>query len=156
MKTSNKLAIIAIVILIALPALSLYINRVSSRAYCSELHTVVDSLQSDTITVLQYRSPKASPGLLYVAPARKKQNTSIVFNVQPEVSVSGDTLIITSTDNSAIYQGSVRLRNLREARFNETVRTFPTPHKAQSDSLKPDSIKPDTIRIYHQFRFDKR
>lgn len=155
MKTSNKLALTALVIFIAFPAASLYLNRVAGQAYSSEILSIVDSLLSDSITVLQYRSPKASPGLLYVAPARKTQHTSIVLNVQPKVNIAGDTLIITSTDNSAVYQGSVRLRNLREARFNETVRTFPTAPKAQPDSLPRDTVATDSIKTQLEIQHAK-
>lgn len=147
MKTSNKLALIALVILILLPAASFYLNYAYGRAYAQSILAVIDSMQTDTITVLQYRSPKASPGLLYVTPSRKERHNSIVLNIQPELRVAGDTLILTSSDRSAIYQGSIRLRNLREARFNETVRTFATAPKVIPDTVARDSVTTDTIKI---------
>lgn len=140
MKTSNKLAIIAIAILLVLPAASFYVNNVSARTYTHKIMAVIDSLQTDSISILQYNSPKASPGLLYVTPTRKGERNTIVLNIQPEVRIAGDTLVITSDDPGAIYQGHIHLRGLHEARFNQNVRTFHTANKVPEDTLL--SVKP--------------
>ena len=147
MKTSNKLALVAIIILVLLPAASLYVNYAAGRTHAAQILSVIDSLQRADVAVVQYRSPKASPGLLYVTPARNERHNYIRLNIQPEVRIAGDTLVITSTDRSSIYQGSVRLRNLREARFNERVRTFASAPKSQADSLARDSVATDSLQV---------
>ena len=147
MKKSNKLALVAIVILVLLPVASLYVNYAAGRTYAAGILSVIDSLQRADVAVVQYRSPKASPGLLYVTPARKERHNAICLNIQPQLHIAGDTLVITSTDRSSIYQGSVRLRNLREARFNETVRTFTSAQKSQADSLACDSVTTDSLQV---------
>lgn len=123
MKTSNKLIAAATLVLAVIPAVSAILNINGSTKEADKLNEIVSALRTDTMTVLQYTSPKASPGLMYVVPVKASPDI-ISLNIQPKVTISGDTLSITSDDKSGVYQGTVRLHNLKEARFNSVSKYF--------------------------------
>lgn len=139
MKTSNKIAISAVIILAVLPAISFFLNKNTASSCKADITECLRAMSSDTVRVVCYQGPKATPGLLYVRSLRNKYGSFIDLNIEPEVSLRGDTLSISTDDPSAIYQGTIRLLNLCEARLNDTVISFRPMKKLPTDSIPADT-----------------
>lgn len=139
MKTSNKVAISAAIILAVLPAISFFLNKHAASRCKSDITECLRAMSSDTVRVVCYEGPKATPGLLYVRSLRHRFGSCIDLNIEPEVSLRGDTLSIVTDDPSAIYQGTIRLLNLCEARLNDTVISFRPVKKQSTDSIPADT-----------------
>lgn len=140
MKTSNKIAISAVIILAVLPAISFFLNKHAASRCKSDITECLRAMCSDTVRVVCYQGPKATPGLLYVRSLRHRFGSCINLNIEPEVSLKGDTLSIVTDDPSAIYQGTIRLLNLCEARLNDTVISFRPMKKLATDSIPADTL----------------
>lgn len=141
MKTSNKIAISAAIVLAVLPAISFFLNKNAASRCKSDITECLRTMSSDTVRVVHYQGPKATPGLLYVRPLRHRFGSCINLNIEPEVSLRSDTLSIVTDDPSAIYQGTIRLLNLCEARLNDTVISFRPVKKQPTDSIPADTVK---------------
>ena len=139
MKTSNKIAISAVIVLAALPAISFFLNKNTASSCKAEITECLRAMSSDTVRVVCYQGPKATPGLLYVRSLRHRLGSCINLNIEPEVSLRGDTLSISTSDPSAIYQGTIRLLNLCEARLNDTVISCRPVKKMPTDSIPADT-----------------
>lgn len=118
MKTSNKLAIAMTVVFILLPAIGYLLIRGSMASANSELTTVATGLSSDTIRVVHITGERATPGLLSVSPVQYEKS-EINLNVQPKsINIKDDTLFLHLDDDSRVYQGYIRIRNLNSTIFN--------------------------------------
>lgn len=140
MKTSNKIAISAVIVLAVLPAISFFLNKNTASNCKAYIADCLRAMSSDTVRVVHYQGPKATPGLLYVRPLLHRFGSCINLNIEPEVSLKGDTLSIVTDDPSAIYQGTIRLLNLCEARLNDTVISFRPVKKLPTDSIPADTV----------------
>ena len=116
MKTSNKFAIAATLLLAVLPAVSMIMNVYEGRAFADRIESVM--MPSDSIAVVIVSGRKASPGMLSVAPRGGKYRV-IELNACPgSVARSGDTLAIDFPDRSDVYQGYIRIPGLRTAIYS--------------------------------------
>lgn len=112
-RTSNKFALVVVVVFVLLPALSFTMNSVRSKRYVDDMIPLIRRISDNDIHVVELSGRKASEGMLYVQNAWRTLN-HIDLNVMPkDMSIVGDTLRVVLDDESEVYQGRIILANLQ-------------------------------------------
>ena len=146
MKTSNKFAMVMVIVLIVIPCVSYALmnrkitatkNDLSQIARKLTMEKVVkinnDSCRSvvqsieDNIKILHINGACTTKGMLSVSPVSpvRGSENQICLNLEPtSMYVNKDTLFISIDDPGKIYQGFVRIRGLQTLILNNDTTDF--------------------------------
>lgn len=124
MKTSTKFAILIFVVFILFPAIGYILIHNNMASANTELTGIATKVSTDTIRVVRVTGERGTPGLLSVSPLQYEKS-DINLNVHPgSIIIKDDTLFLHLDDDSRVYQGYIRLRNLKTAIINSDTIIF--------------------------------
>ncbi|MBO4944034.1 MAG: hypothetical protein J6C91_02090, partial [Muribaculaceae bacterium] len=114
MKKSNKLAALIAGVFIALPATMYICNIAGGKKEAVKVASAIGGDNSpNAITTLVMTGKKAGLGMSYASDS-KGSGHIVELNIMPEsLNVHGDTMMISLSDESDVYQGRVLLNGLK-------------------------------------------